>query len=571
MREAISESTKEEIVRLWLAGWQRDRIAGALNLGGGTVSNVISELKSQIGTPTADALRTLAKELRGQNITALQCAEASRFLNQLKNANILPEETVPFIMAIQRKCILSGVSASEIFDVCRQISELDDSVPIAKLPEIISNEIKMKQSLEGEIPTLQKAKEGLQKEFSSLFDQVGITKPELERYQKTRQRLAHYGKSLYDVDEVVRILDNFKGYDYNLKGIVKDLSEIKNLKLTSASLRQKVSRSQNHLDRVYHECDTAEQKLASCNQRLEVYNELENNGIYLSDLIFLRNKVVEIAKAHTDNNHQIFTPKAAFKKFLKDVDTQYDSKRGFERKLQEEEASLKRVHQEYDTFMLEYSKKLDVNDKVEKLIDWGRKPNDILVINEILRTSGVELNRIEEDLKRYGSLQIAIDALELQVQTLRNEFNIWQAKVNSLKSEEEKISRKIRSLLQQQDSFEQEFQNVMNEKFITMRKAIHIMKIEHNRLVEENKSKKIAWEAEERERMNLFRKIDAPLELSPLIQAARGIEVDGEALRRATVKAIELMNSRLDPEHHGMSIKALEQALTSLKSELIIF
>ena len=184
-------------------------------------------------------MRTLAKELRGQNITALQCAEAFRFLNQLKNANILPEETVPFIMAIQRKCILSGVSASEIFDVCRQISELDDSVPIAKLPEIISNEIKMKQSLEGDIATLQKAKEGLQKEFSSLFDQVGITKPELERYQKTRQRLAHYGKSLYDVDEVVRILDNFKGYDYNLKGIVKDLSEIKNLKLTSASLGRK--------------------------------------------------------------------------------------------------------------------------------------------------------------------------------------------------------------------------------------------------------------------------------------------------------------------------------------------
>ena len=97
------------------------------------------------------------------------------------------------------------------------------------------------------------------------------------------------------------------------------------------------------------------------------------------------------------------------------------------------------------------------------------------------------------------------------------------------------------------------------------------MKIEHNRLVEENKSKKIAWEAEERERMNLFRKIDASLEISPLIQAARGMEVDGEALRRAMVKAIELMNSRLDPEHHGMSINALEQALTSLKSELVIF
>lgn len=33
MREPISESAKEEIVRLWLAGMQRDRIAASLALG----------------------------------------------------------------------------------------------------------------------------------------------------------------------------------------------------------------------------------------------------------------------------------------------------------------------------------------------------------------------------------------------------------------------------------------------------------------------------------------------------------------------------------------------------------
>lgn len=76
MREPISESAKEEIVRLWLAGMQRDRIVASLALGAGTVSNVISELKSQLGTPSAEALRTLAKELKSQNITAPQCAEA---------------------------------------------------------------------------------------------------------------------------------------------------------------------------------------------------------------------------------------------------------------------------------------------------------------------------------------------------------------------------------------------------------------------------------------------------------------------------------------------------------------
>lgn len=153
-----------------------------------------------------------------------------------------------------------------------------------------------------------------------------------------------------------------------IKKIVDDLSETENLKLTLASLRQEVSRMENHLDRVHHECYTVEQKLASCNQQLEIYNELENNGISLSDLIHFRHKVVEIVKAHMDNNRKIFTPKAAFMKFRNDVETQYDSKLGSEMRLQEDEASLKRVLQEYDTLMAKYSKRRDVMTRLRSLL-----------------------------------------------------------------------------------------------------------------------------------------------------------------------------------------------------------
>lgn len=517
-------------------------------------------------------MRTLAKELGGQNITALQCAEASRLLNQLKNANILLEEIVPFITAIQRKCISSGVSASEIFDVCRQISELNISVPIAKLPVIISNEVKTRQSLEGDIAALQNEKEGLQKEFSSLFDRLGITKSELERYQKTRQRLTHYGKSLDDVDEVVRILDNFKAYDNDPEEIVNDLSEAKNLKLTLASLRQDVSRTQNYLDRVHHERDIAEQKLALCIQQLEVYNELENNGIFLSDLIFLKDKVFETAKANMGNNQQILKPSAAFMKFRKDVETQYDSKLGFEKKLKEAEASLNRVHQDYDTLMPVYSKRRDVYDRVEELFELGRKPSDILVICDILRTSqGIELNRIEEDLKIYRSVQVAVDALTVQIQKFAYECNMWQSRVVSLKSEEERICSKNKTLLHQRDCIKRNFQSFMNKQLSETRRAIQIEKIEHKRLEEEDRRKKMAMEAREKEMMNLFRKINASLEFSPLVEAARGKEVNGEALRGAVVKAIELIIPRLDPEDQGVTITALKRGLSTLKSDFIVF
>jgi hypothetical protein len=398
----------------------------------------------------------------------------------------------------------------------------------------------------------------LQKEFSSLFDRLGITKSELERYQKTRQRLTHYGKSLDDVDEVVRILDNFKAYDNDPEEIVNDLSEAKNLKLTLASLRQDVSRTQNYLDRVHHERDIAEENLALYIQQLEVYNELENNGIFLSDLIFLKDKVFEIAKA--------------FMKFRKDVETQYDSKLGFEKKVKEAEASLNRVHQDYDTLMPVYSKRRDVYDRVEELFELGRKPSDILVICGILRTSqGMELNRIEEDLKIYRSVQVAADALTVQIRKLAYECNMWQSRVDSLKSEEERICSKNKALLHQRDCIKRDFEGVMNKRLSEMRRAIQIEKIEHKRLEKERISNKMAMEAEERERINRFRKIDASLALSPLVEAARGIEVDGEAIRGAMVKAIKLMKSRLDPEYSMTTIRVLEQAIGNLESEFIVF
>ncbi|MGH9977533.1 MAG: hypothetical protein ACRD8Z_17120 [Nitrososphaeraceae archaeon] len=50
---------KLEIISRWLKGEQRDRIAADLGLGAGTVSAMISEWRSQIGIPEADALEAI--------------------------------------------------------------------------------------------------------------------------------------------------------------------------------------------------------------------------------------------------------------------------------------------------------------------------------------------------------------------------------------------------------------------------------------------------------------------------------------------------------------------------------
>ena len=307
---------------------------------------------------------------------------------------------------------------------------------------------------------------------------------------------------------------------------------------------------------------------------MEVYNELEHYGIFLSDLIFLRNKVVGIVQANTDSNnnyHQILTPSNAFKKLVRDIETQYDNKMGFEKKLQEVEVSLKMAQQEYRSFMQEYSKRHEVYDRVEELIDRGRTPSDILQINDILRTSDIGMQRIGEDLKLYGNLLKTLDELKLQVQKLQTECLGRQAMVNNLKAEQEEISKKIKSLLHQQDSIEMEFKEDMNRQLHSFAKGIQKKKIENMIENEQMRIRLEAMKAEEREKLNLFQKIDAPLEIFPLVQAARGITVDNGSLGKALIKVIQILVARLDQEYHTTTIAVLKQAINSLNSELVLF
>jgi hypothetical protein len=64
MRRHVPIHIKEEVIRKWLSGEQRDKIASDIPMGAGTVTNIISEWKQEISTPTADTLRDLATELK---------------------------------------------------------------------------------------------------------------------------------------------------------------------------------------------------------------------------------------------------------------------------------------------------------------------------------------------------------------------------------------------------------------------------------------------------------------------------------------------------------------------------
>jgi hypothetical protein len=94
MRQQVPTHIKEEVIRKWLSGEQRDKIASDISMGAGTVTNIISEWKEEIGIPTADTLRVLATEFKRLNINASQCAKGYRLLNIINKLGAQEEENI---------------------------------------------------------------------------------------------------------------------------------------------------------------------------------------------------------------------------------------------------------------------------------------------------------------------------------------------------------------------------------------------------------------------------------------------------------------------------------------------
>jgi len=81
----ISDETRNQVIREWLAGEPRDKIASDTELAAGTITNIVPDWRHKLGYSTADALRQLAIDLKRLGISTIDCAIGCRTVNIMKN------------------------------------------------------------------------------------------------------------------------------------------------------------------------------------------------------------------------------------------------------------------------------------------------------------------------------------------------------------------------------------------------------------------------------------------------------------------------------------------------------
>jgi outer membrane murein-binding lipoprotein Lpp len=439
MRQRVPTHIKEEVIRKWLSGEQRDKIASDMSMGAGTVTNIISEMKEEIGIPTADTLRVLATELKRLNINASQCAKGFKLLNIINSLGAQKEENIEsFLTQIYNLCTSKNIPPEAIVNITQQIVALGETIPFSQIPEYMQQKIEEKQRLEQEIRTLRETKLSAQNECDEALRSSSITIDTLHEYMRLREcLLEEYGLSIDDDDtlpKLINVISNLKHSGYNAKTITKKLSNINNLQTREKELQSQVDGLEARLKGAKQDHSIAEEKLASSKQALEVYNELKNMGFGLKELKLLKYIVMEISKSNNIN------PYHAFEKFFDDVKEQYDNKLGFERKIKEMNNSLSRAQQQHHNILLEYSQMKDTNDKLAQLLAYGVTQNEIIYWTSILKDHKVEKSSFHEDLVKYGTIIGAYNNIAAKVDSLTSEYNALTKKVEGLREEERRIS-----------------------------------------------------------------------------------------------------------------------------------
>lgn len=209
MSMRISESMRNIVIKEWLKGNHRDKIAVQTGLSGGTVSNIIGEWKDRLGNYEIEEMREFSVMCRKAGITPSQCVPAFRVF-ELQRKMGFDEDDLQFF--IRRSCREFGLKEDRVAFLVADLMKLSETVPIDQLQGYIEEIKKEKERLEkavemlrADIMTMQNGLTDLRNEYNAVLSEIMLTwslKEELGKHRSWEnivQTIQHISDMDFDV------------------------------------------------------------------------------------------------------------------------------------------------------------------------------------------------------------------------------------------------------------------------------------------------------------------------------------------------------------------------------------
>jgi hypothetical protein len=267
-------------------------------------------------------------------------------------------------------------------------SDVSIQIPIISQISYYVNQIKLeckeselhKISLHNEISGLETKKLTLENNIRELIDKHNDTLFHLRWYDFLKQDLVvNYNVNLdQEIMFFSSIINDFKTYNYNILEILKEYKQIQSLRKERDQIQIDLNLKSPLLQSLLQQVDILNSQLDVCRQTMKTYWELSAMGFDLKKLKQLHGMFIEIASA---NKIPICN---AVSKFLNDIENQYDSKLGFEAKIDELITIMNKLKNEIPQFKPNLQNQILVAASLPYLMDNGVTNEDIINMTQIV-------------------------------------------------------------------------------------------------------------------------------------------------------------------------------------------
>ncbi len=122
----VPVTIKIQVIKEWIRGISRDKIAQENNIGAGTVTGIIQQTKSD--TPDMDLIRDLALQLKKENLDLNYFASSVRLKKILDRFELTEEKLDEFLEEMAIYCFKQQINQKEFILKVDKVSNLQTTL-----------------------------------------------------------------------------------------------------------------------------------------------------------------------------------------------------------------------------------------------------------------------------------------------------------------------------------------------------------------------------------------------------------------------------------------------------------
>ncbi|MGD1836580.1 MAG: hypothetical protein ACPKPY_00795 [Nitrososphaeraceae archaeon] len=433
MGSRILPDDESSVIQGWLMGKPRDVIASETGIGGGSVSKIIKEWKTNIGLFDADALRKLGIFFRKSDISPLELSKSLRQHNICKNLGIDENNLYLFTNDLYKKCKDNKIQPSQLVEIFQQIISREDISSFTELERYIDKKIHQKNKLalynsiiDFDIAKKRKDYKNLEFMYKELQTRIEKEKEDFNIFKVFKKEFENFGIPFENLESLLDVIRIFTRLNYNPIEILCQFSSFKDYEFRSSNMKNQINGFKNKIKYLEMECSKYEKKLESNKLKLVKISELKNMGFGLPELSELTHKFKELSKEYNIEHDEL--KDNFFKNFNKFCDEIYYNNKIIELKneldfLNKKIESKRKIilSQPNISKFFEHLKGSGITE--DQFINIISLFSKITIIAEKYNDQN-SLEKFANDMEKYSSMSNILKDLENQKEKLQNDVNI---------------------------------------------------------------------------------------------------------------------------------------------------